>query len=454
MLETTRLSKDEAALVRALTLRMGRKRAKHAELDRYYRGTQQVQTLGLAVPPELRGFEFPLNWCRVTVDSIENRQEVKALIRPGDDVADEALQEGWAANNLDSEQSLLHNDILVQGEGFVSVSTNDDDKDHPLIRVESPKNMVGLLDQRHRRFTSCLRLYSDPYSVAASPEMGTLYLPDSTIWLQRGKGGRWEISDRDDHGLGRVPIVWFLNRRRSAGWVGETEMADVMRPVDMAARALMNLQVAMETHSVPGKWAIGVNKSDFIDASTGEMNPTWKAYYTAIMATANKDARYGQFAASDLKNFVEVIVMLAQQVSAVTGLPARYLGQNPANPAAEGAIRADESRLVKNVERKNRITGDGWGWVMALYERFRTGDWPDGNQVAVEWHDPGTPTFAQKSDALQKLSGGVPIISREGSWDELGWSEPRKGKEREYFRRQMADLTWSDTPGAGDLIEP
>lgn len=452
MPETTKLSDEELKLVRALTLRLGRKRRKHEELDRYYRGEQHVQTLGLAVPPELRGFEFPFNWPRVAVDSIENRQEVKSLILPGKDTSDEALREGWEANNLDSESALLHNDILVQGEGFVSVSTNEDDDEHPLITVESPKGMIGMVDQRRRRLSACLRLYSDPFT-AWAPDSGTLYLPASTIWLRRsGAGaGPWEIEDRDDHGLGRVPIVWFLNRRRSSGWVGESEMADVLRPTDMAARALMNLQVAIETHSVPGKWAIGVNKADFIDASTGEMNSTWKAYYTAIMATANKDAKYGQFEASDLDNFVKVITMLAQQVSAVTGLPARYLGQNPANPAAEGAIRADESRLVKNVERKNRSTGDGWGWVMGLYERFRTGEFPDGNRIRTEWHDPGTPTFSQKSDALQKLSGGVPILSREGSWDELGWSEPRKDKERQYFRDQVADLTWSDTPGADDL---
>ena len=61
------------------------------------------------------------------------------------------------------------------------------------------------------------------------------------------------------------------------------------------------------------------------------------------------------------------------------------------------------------------------------------------NQIKTEWHDPGTPTFAQKADALQKMHGGGPIVSREGSWDELGWSDARKERERGYFEDEAQD---------------
>lgn len=127
-----------------------------------------------------------------------------------------------------------------------------------------------------------------------------------------------------------------------------------------------------------------------------------------------------------------MIDLLAEQVSAVTGLPVRYFGQNSANPASEGAIRADEVRLVKNVELKNSLDGDSWGDVMALAWRMATGDQVDGHRIRTDWDDPNTPTFAQKADAIQKLVA-TGILSREGAWDELGWSEARKDKERERF---------------------
>ena len=57
----------------------------------------------------------------------------------------------------------------------------------------------------------------------------------------------------------------------------------------------------------------------------------------------------------------------------------------------------------------------------------------------IKWHDPATPTYAQKADAVQKLSGGKPLLSREGAWDELGWDDSRKDQEREYFRAEAED---------------
>ena len=70
--------------------------------------------------------------------------------------------------------------------------------------------------------------------------------------------------------------------------------------------------------------------------------------------------------------------------------------------------------------------------------RFATGDWVTGNRVRVEWFDPATPTVAQRMDAVTKAVS-VGILSREGAWDELGWSDQRKAKEKQYFAEQASD---------------
>ncbi|ROT86946.1 phage portal protein [Bifidobacterium mongoliense] len=453
----TELSSDESALMRHLYTRLQTLRKVHEDLDKYYRGEQRIQTIGLAVPPELRVFEFPLNWPRVTVDTVVQRQHVRSFSLPDDPDSNDYLSEVWESNNMDSQSVLNHLETRVQGHGFVSVGTNEDDIEHPLITVESSRSMIAEIDPRTRKITAALRIYYDPLERAA-PTEATLYLPDSTIYLQRVKGWQWAIEDRDDHKLHRVPVVQFLNRPRVGNFVGESEMKDVLKPTDMAARALMDLQVAMETHAVPGKWATGVNKDDFIDAETGKMAASWQAYYTAMTVTQDSSARFGQFQASELTNFKTVIDMLAEQVSSVTGLPMRYFGQNTANPAAEGAIRADEVRLVKNVELKNMTDGDCWADVMALAYRFGKGEWLDGNRIRTDWDDPNTPTFSQKADAIQKLVASG-ILSREGAWDELGWSQARKDLERQRFDEidsaqweslLKPEATNADDGGAGD----
>lgn len=431
------LSDDEKGLFNKLRDDLAKLRKNDTKMERYYEGRQRLEHIGLAVPPELRRFETVINVPRMAVDEPERRMDVRALLLPGEDVADPGLREGWEANNLDSESPLLFKDTLMFGRGFTTVGSNEDDPEYPRIHVESPQHMTCEIDTRKRSMDGALRLYRN---ASRSEADATLYMPDETIWLEQQNGGTWRVTDRDLHKLGRVPVILHLNRRRTGDWLGTSEMADVIGLTDGIARTMTNLQVGLETHSLPARWATAISKGDFVD-DKGDPLPVWEAYFTGIWATQNKDAKFGSFPASDLKNFHDTVNNMLAWCASVLGLPTRYAGQQSVNPAAEGAIRADEARLVKNVERKQTTIGDTLGWTMALYERFRTGEWIDGNRVRAEWYDAGTPTRSERSDAIQKLAGGIPILSREGSWDEMGWSEARKDRERGYFAKEMADPT-------------
>ena len=451
--DVTKPNSDDLALISSLTRDLNRRKRLHDELDAAYRGERQVPMIGLAAPERLRGFEFPLNWCRVTVDSVENRQEVKALIRPGAEMDDPDLREAWEANDMDAQAPLLHRDSLVQGHGFVAVSTNPDDADHPLITVESSRSMIARIDPARRRMEAALRLYADPHR-GHSPTYATLYQPNRTLWLERKNSSAWEIADVDEHNLGRVPVCMALNRRQAGRWVGQSEMVDVIGPMDMATRAMMNAQLMAEIASMPRRWIANANREDFIDPATGLPREAFTMAMDAVWAatgSGGKDVKFGQFDAGDPSGLMQIIKTLAEQCSSITGLPVRYFGQNTVNPATEGAISADESRLIKNVERKNRELGAFWGWVLALYERFRTGEWlGPSERISVEWHDPATPTIAQRMDATVKAKQ-VGILSQEGTWDELGWSEARKAKERAYFDAEYAaDFAPIATPPAAE----
>jgi hypothetical protein len=93
---------------------------------------------------------------------------------------------------------------------------------------------------------------------------------------------------------------------------------------------------------------------------------------------------------------------------------------------------------VESVESQNEEVGMTVGWVGGLMMRFATGEWVEGNRVRCDWFDPATPTVAQREDALAKRRAAG-VLSREGYWDELGWSEARKAKERAYFAAEAAD---------------
>lgn len=406
-------------------------------LNKYYNGTQRLRQMGLAVPPALRSFETAVNWPRLVVDALNTRLQVKSFLTPDGKKA-ESILEGWKYNNLDSESRIAHLEALIYGRSFVCVGSNDEDPAHPLVTVESPREITVEIDPRTRRISRALRVYGVSEKTGL-PMHATLYEPDATTWFQRDEAyGRWSQTGRDDHRLGRVPIVMMVNRRRAGDFNGVSEIADVIDMTDAAARALTNLQVASETHAIPARHVAGVSKGDFVGAD-GKPLPVWESYFTAMMATANKDAKFGQFTASDLKNFTETIRFYSEQVAQVSRMPQFQLGPSTGNPPSADAIRAAESLHVSRAEEVMTAFGDAWGWVMALYERFRTGDWVNGNAVETVWHDAATPTVAARADAIVKLSGGKPVLSIEGAWDEMGWSEARKQTERERLASEAED---------------
>lgn len=430
------LTDSESELLGKLFIKLSQTNLSDELAHRYYRGAQRIEQLGMAIPPNMRKFLVIANWPRVVVDTINDRQQVRALYLPGEETADPTLRAIWDANNMASHFRMFNLDRLIYGRAYLSAGTNESNRDLPFIRAESPREMVADVDVRREVVTSAARFYGKD-DTGYGPTHATLYLPNVTVWCTRAMGGLWDEVDRDEHKLGAVPVVAHLNRRLSGGWDGESEMTDVIPLADAAARSLTNLQFAQEAHGIPRKFMTGVEKGDFVDAD-GKPIPQFEAYFDAIHMVTNPQGKVGQLDAADLKNFETALDIYGTQASIVTGFPQRYFGMRTSNPPAEGAIRADESTLIRRVEAQNDDLGVTVGWAGGLALRLATGEWVEGNRVRTEWFDPATPTVAQREDALAKRRAAG-VLSREGYWDELGWSQARKDKERAYLEAERAD---------------
>lgn len=426
------LTAAESQTLKELHDKLETRSAEDERLHRYVTLRQRVEQLGMAIPPQMRRFMVPLGWPRVVVDTITSRQQVRALILPDEDQADAQLQRIWDASNLTAHAKMFRRDVLTYGRGYLSVGTSDGGT--PLVRVESPREIEVDVDVRNERMRAAARFYGTGQT--GEPKHATLYMPDYTKWLTRDRG-TWVETAEDRHNLGAVPLVMHLNRRWSGAFEGETELTDIIPITDSATRSLTNMQFAQEAHGVPSIWATGVARGDFTGPD-GKPLDQFEAYYDVIKMLTDPDAKWGQFSAADLKNFETAMGVYGKQASITTGFPARYFGLTTANPATEGAIIADEVQLVRSVEDKNEAEGVTLGWVAGLAYRFLTGEWVEGNRIKVEYHNPATPTMAQREDALSKRRA-TGVLSREGYWDELGWSEARKAKERAYLEAEEAD---------------
>ena len=430
------LTPTEVALVDKLHRKLQASEGADELMLRYYMGRQRFEQIGLTIPPSLRRFTVIVNWPRTVVDTINDRQQVRSLILPGEETADPRLRAIWDASNMSAHLRMFNRDRMVYGRAFLSVGSNEDDPSLPLVRVESPREMVADVDPRREVITAAARFYGVDEN-GSGPLNVTLYLPDVTVWISRNDFGRWAEVDRDEHGLGAVPVVMHLNRRMSSGWVGQSEMTDIIPITDAAARSMTDMQFAQASHGAPRMYMTGVAAGDFVGAD-GKPIPKVVAYFNAVTTITDPQGKVGQLDAADLKNFETAMSVYGNQASVVTGFPGRYFGNQTVNPPGEGAIIADEINLVRSVESQNDEVGMTLGWTAALALRFATGEWVEGNRVRVDWHNPATPTIAQRMDAIVKAKQSG-IISREGSWDELGWSEARKAKERTYFEAEASD---------------
>lgn len=443
------LTPDEITLIKKLQSKLDETRIRDELHLRYYLGRQRLEQLGMAIPPSMRHFIVIANWPRVVVDTIESRQQVQALTLPGKETSDPDLRAICDESNFDYQLSMFNRDRLIYGRAFFSVSANPDNPGLPLIRAESPREMVGIVDPSTERLTAAARFFGVDEN-GQGPTNVTLFQPNSTVWM--GKiANKWVELDRDDHELGRVPVVLHLNRRMSTGFHGHSGMADIIPLTDAVARSLTNLQFAQEAHGIPRMFASAVDKSDFV-GKDGKPLPKWEAYFNSVWMLKNPQAKVGQLTAADLKNFETAIRLYGTQAATVTGFPARYFGITTVNPSAEGAINAEESQLVRSVEQQNLEIETPIGWVGALSLRFRTGEWVVGNRIGVQMVNPATPTVAQQTDAVMKMHAEG-IISREGAWDELGWSEARKDRERGYLEKEAREgIDALKLGGDGDAV--
>jgi hypothetical protein len=423
--------------------------------ESYYDATATPTTVGLSTPPEMRRLAAAIGWARTYLGALEERLDLEGFRMADATEADSRLWDWWQANNLDEGSSLVHTESLIHGRAYITISAPDpmdptDDPDVPHIGIEPPTRMWAEIDRRTGRVRSAVRVLRDEITYARDnpvPDYVTLYLPDSTTGYEQGGSKGWRTDFQINHNLGAVPVVPLLNRVRLTETYGRSQITPEIRSVsDAAARTMMNMQATAELMAVPQRLLFGVKPEDLTDDPTNSYK-VFQAYIARILAFDDPDGKAQQFSAAELRNFTEVLDQLAKQAATYTGLPPQYLSFHSDNPASAEAIRASESRLIKQAERKQRIFGAAWEQAMRIALLVMDGQLPQGaHRMETLWRDPATPTYAAKADAVVKLASamtpdGRPLIPVERARIDLGYSVEE--------RREMDD--WEKDSAASQL---
>lgn len=410
------LSDEEQSLAAGLSRKLTYLATPGRVRNAYYEGTQRLANLGISIPPALAGIRTVVDWPRICIDPLVQRCVVDGFRMPGATDVDEELWQHWQANDLDAESPLCFLDALVYGRGYMIVGAPDIPGDSPLVTVESPLNMTMTWDPRTRRATAAYQAYE-----AEGVYRAVLYLPNVTISMSRTTSEAWIIEDRDEHNFGEVPVVRFANRMRAGDREGRSEITPaIMNTTDSACRSLLGMEIAREFYSVPHRYVLGAQESDFTDAA-GNPKSALEMVMTKMLAFERDEEgqapTVGQFTAFDPSVFTKIVDEHAQLMASYTQFPPSYFGQtSTANPASADAIRVAEAGIDRRAVQVQNQFSDPLEQVQRLVWRFANGGAPapvEMRRLETDWVDARTPTPSATSDAMfkQVQMGAVPATS-------------------------------------------
>lgn len=379
---------------------------------------------------------FANNWCALVVDASVERLTVQGFRFGDDTTADADAWAIWQTSSLDAGSRLAHTEAVKTGSAYLLVSPPDGDGGRSRITPESSAECVVALDPadpRHR--LAGLKRWTRDDGVW----LATLYLPDSVhrfesrravtaVTMQgtkeRPPGGWIPRADQLDsivpNAAGVVPLIPLANNPQLATG-GQSDLVGVLPLQDAVNKLVSDMIVASEYAAFRQRWATGLEVPT--DPTTGVplKSAELKAAMSRLWAVDDPNAKFGEFEASDLSNYVKAVEMLVQHVAAQTRTPPHYLlGQSGAFPSGE-SLKSTETGLVAKVKAKQATFGEAWEEGIRVAFAYE-GDSGRASVPDVEtiWADPESRTEGEHVDALLKMQTlGVP---QEALWERAGFS--------------------------------
>lgn len=403
------LSEYEADLVGALSERLVRYAVPNLAANAFYEARHKLTFPGVTIPQDVADRVAPVVGTPATVvDVLDERLDFLGWDDARLTADGLGLDEVYDTNELDAEAPMVHLDALIFGTAFARVGTGEGGV--PLVTMHPPTTTTGLRDLATRRLAAA---WTSLEVRDGETSLGVLDLPDESVTVEL-RQGRWHVVDRDQHNLGRVPVVQFSNRPRASRRGGRSEITPAIRSLtESMMRATLGMNVNTMFYSIPQLMILGRGPDAFKDRN-GNPVPGWKILAGHALAIANDregnrpDIKQVQVASP--QPFIEQLREFRMQVASEAGMPADYLGIQTSNPSSADAIRMGESRLVKRTERRQSGFGRAWVEVGRLALLVRDGAIPAefDSRVSVDWQPASTPTRAATADEITKyVAAGV-----------------------------------------------
>ncbi|WP_032402475.1 phage portal protein [Rhodococcoides fascians] len=389
-----------------------------------YEGEFAADQIGIAVPPFLKDWPVKIGWGTTIVDVVAERINWLEFEAPGADLL--GLDEIARMNRLQTKADRVTESTLVAGTSFAVVGKDAAGK--VLIEPKSPSVMAVERDYVKDVIVAALCQVRDGSGMVVAE---TLYRPNYTLTFTM-VDRRLELTNRDDHNRGEVPVEQFSNQPNDSHPNGRSLLtAPIEYTISNAVRTLLGMEVHREFYAAPQRAALGAEPEVFGFEEGMSAQEKYQLGWSLTMGRMNivpndedgKTPTMHEFSSSSPAPFIEILKYLSTMVASDAGLPASYFGIMTDNPASADSIKALESRI----ERRSiaRTKEASWHWLNVARKAIL---WRDGrvdedalSKVSVKWASPSTPTPSAAADSAMKLvSAGILPAESSVTQDRIG----------------------------------
>lgn len=350
-----------------------------------------------------------VNFVRLAVTSLVERLTLRGWTKPGDAQLDSELVELAQQVDLAARAETVHIDRALYGCSYLTVWTTADGARPTLVNDTGATASVDI-DPATGEARSGARIWREgnvAHAVEFTPETITRSTADVVEGATITGATQWKAARVDDNPLGVVPIVPFIRKQSSLDHGGVSAVTDILELTDALAKVLGDAMVNSEYYAKPRRWATGLEIRE--DDSGNPIDPFGRS---RLLQSEDPDTKFGQLQPATPQGQVELIATLTQQIGALTGLPAHYLGLHGDQPPSAEGVRAAETQLVMTARTEMKYLTGPWAKVAALLLAIKHRGHPDDYARVTEFDNPEIKTPAQAADAALKLREiGVPLSS-------------------------------------------
>ncbi len=330
------------------------------------------------------------NWCPVVVRASVERLHVQGFRMTEQADSDSVAWEIWQRNELDEGADLAFTEAVKHGESYLLVWWDDLNPEQARITVEHPLQViVRRVPGDRTRLRAALKRWWDPDFEAW---FATLWTPDTVYRRWRGPKDAWWSPYGDaaaePNPLQTVPVVPLVNDphmlpsrppgallavphripESSVVGLGRSDLADVVSTQDQVNKLVCDMMVASELGAFRQRWATGLEVPR--DPETGDPIEPFRSAVNRLWIAENADSRFGDFAATDLDNYIKAITSRIQSLASRSRVPWHYLlagmGAVPSRRVAqgrrdgagrEGGRQATQLRVAARAGNAARVPG-------------------------------------------------------------------------------------------------